>query len=104
MEQQDTQQKRAFEPIEKAKLAMRLVGNPDFEREIDDYVSGKNYDETSINLFKQQIGIQQRLQKEGGRLLSTGGQIVNMVVNALAKGLQDAAARSAGNGGSDGRQ
>ncbi len=94
MEQQETQQKNVFEPIEKAKLAMRLVGNPDFEQELDEYVRGKNYDEASVNLFKQQIGIQQRLQKEGGRLVSTGGQIVSMVFGALAKGLQEAAARN----------
>ena len=94
MEQQEIQQKNVFEPIEKAKLAMRLMGNPDFEQEIDEYVRGKNYDETSVNLFKQQIGIQRRIQQEGGQLLNTGGQIFSMVASAFAKGLQDAAARN----------
>ncbi len=89
MEQQQTQQKKGFEPMEKAKLAMRLVSNPDFEREIDEYVSGKDYDEHSVNYFKHQIAIQQKLQSEGGKLLSTSGQIVSAVVSALANSLKN---------------
>ena len=83
------QQKKSFEPLEKAKLAMRLVSNPDFEKEIDEYVSGKDYDEHSVNHFKHQIAIQQKLQTEGGKLLSTGGQIVSTVVGALANSLKN---------------
>ena len=83
------QKKKGFEPMEKAKLAMRLVGNPDFEKEIDEYVSGKDYDEHSVNYFKHQIAIQQKLQSEGGKLLSTSGQIVSTVVSALANSLKN---------------
>lgn len=85
---QQTQPKKAFEPLEKAQLAMRLVNNPDFEQEIDAYVSGKDYDEHSVNFFKEQIALQQKLQQEGGKLLDTGGQILSLVVNALAKSWQ----------------
>ncbi|NEX13230.1 MAG: hypothetical protein C1941_00740 [Prosthecochloris sp.] len=87
--EQPTQQKKSLEPMEKAKLAMRLVSNPDFESEIDAYVSGKDYDEHSVNYFKHQIAIQQRLQSEGGKLLNTSGQIVSMVVGALANSLNN---------------
>ncbi len=83
------QQKKGFEPLEKAKLAMRLVSNPDFEKEIDEYVSGKDYDEHSVKYFKHQIAIQQKLQSEGGKLLSTSGQIVSAVVGALANTLKN---------------
>lgn len=94
MEQQQTQRKKGFEPLEKAKLAMKLVNNPDFEKEIDEYVSGKGYDEHSVNYFKNQIAIQQKLRAEGGKLLDTSGQIVSMVVNALANSWRDVAARN----------
>jgi len=88
MEQQ-TQQKKGLEPMEKAKLAMKLVSNPDFESEIDAYVSGKDYDEHSVNYFKHQIAIQQKLQFESGKLLNTGGQIVSVVMGALANTLKN---------------
>ena len=89
MEQQQTQQKKGFEPLEKAKLAMRLVSNPDFEKEIDDYVEGKDYDEHSIEYFKHQLAIQQKLQSETGKLLSTSGQIISTVVGAFASSLKN---------------
>ncbi|MCG8341948.1 MAG: hypothetical protein MI684_03825 [Chlorobiales bacterium] len=87
MEQQ-TQQKKGFEPLEKAKLAMRLVNNPDFEKEIDEYVSGKDYDEHSVNYFKHQIAIQQKLQSEGGKLLNTSGQIISAVISAFTNNMR----------------
>ncbi|PWW82837.1 MULTISPECIES: hypothetical protein [Prosthecochloris] len=85
---QQIQPKKTFEPLEKAKLAMRLVNNPGFEKEIDEYVSGKDYDEHSVNFFKKQIALQQKLQQESGKLLDTGGQIFSLVINALAKSWQ----------------
>ncbi len=94
MEQQQPQRKKTFEPLEKAKLAMKLVNNPDFEREIDEYVSGKGYDEHSVNYFKNQIAIQQKLQAEGGKLLDTSGQIVSMVIGALADSWQNTVAKN----------
>lgn len=94
MEQQQTQQKKGFEPLEKAKLAMRLVNNPDFEKEIDDYVSDKDYDEHSVKYFKHQIAIQQKLQSEGGKLLHTSGQIVSTVMNALANSMKNTVERA----------
>ncbi len=89
MEQQEPQPKKQFEPLEKARLAMRLVNSPDFEREIDEYVDGQDYDEQSVNFFKYQIAIQQKLQQEGGKLLDTGGQIASLVMGAFAKSWQN---------------
>ncbi len=89
--EQETQSKKVLEPLEKAKLALRLVSNPDFEKLIDEYVSGKDYDEHSVQYFKHQIAIQQKLQSETGKLLSTSGQIISAVVSALANGIKSQA-------------
>lgn len=94
MEQQQTQQKKGFDPLEKAKLAVRLVSNPDFEKEIDDYVEGKDYDEHSVEYFKHQIAIQQKLQSETGKLLNTSRQIISTVVGAFANSLKNTAEKT----------
>ncbi len=89
--EQELKSKKVLEPLEKAKLALRLVNNPDFEQLIDEYVSGKDYDEHSVQYFKHQIAIQRKLQSETGKLLSTSGQIISAVVSALANGVKNKA-------------
>ena len=88
MENQETGQ-RVLDPIERAKLGLKVFNLPYAEAEevIDDYIYGKNYDQASINYFKDQIATQQHIKEKGAELLVTGGQILRIVTTAFFQNL-----------------
>jgi hypothetical protein len=88
MEQQETGQ-RILDPIERAKLGIKVFNMPFDEAEsiIDDYVYGKNYDQASVDFFKEQVATQQHIKAKGAELLVTGGQILRLVTNAFIQNL-----------------
>jgi hypothetical protein len=88
MEQQQTGQ-RILDPIERAKLGIKVINMPYDQAEalIDDYISGKNYDQASVDYFKDQVATQHHIREKGTELLATGGEIVRLVVNAFIRNL-----------------
>lgn len=88
MEQQETGQ-RILDPIERAKLGLKVFNLPFDEAEavIDDYVSGKNYEPESIEYFKDQVATQQHIKEKGTELLVTGAQILRVVTTAFFQNL-----------------
>lgn len=88
MEQQNTA-RRALDSVEKAKLGIKVFNMPFDEAEevIDGYVSGGDYDPASVELFKEQLDTQRHIQEKSVELLSTGAQIVWLLVNAVVKNM-----------------
>ncbi|MCE1274082.1 MAG: hypothetical protein HGB01_00380 [Chlorobiaceae bacterium] len=88
MEQHETGQ-RILDPIERAKLGIKVFNLPFDEAEaiIDDYVSGKNYDQQSVDYFKDQIATEKNIKSKGAELLITGGEIIRLVTTAFFQNL-----------------
>jgi hypothetical protein len=88
MEQQESGQ-RILDPIERAKLGLKVFNLPYSQAEefIDDYVSGKNYDPASVDYFKDQVATQVHIREKGAEFLVTGGEIIKLVVNSFIKNL-----------------
>jgi len=88
MEQQESGQ-RILDPIERAKLGLKVFNLPYYEAEalIDDYVSGKNYDPASVDYFKDQVATQVHIREKGAEFLVTGGEIVKLVVKSFIRNL-----------------
>ena len=84
MEQQESGQ-RILDPIERAKLGLKVFNLPFNEAEelIDDYVSGGNYDQASVDFFKDQVATQQHIKEKGAELLVTGGQILRLITTSF---------------------
>jgi hypothetical protein len=91
MEQQETGQ-RILDPIERAKLGLKVFSLPFEEAEavIDDYVSGKNYDQQSVDYFKEQVATQNHIKEKGAELLVTGAQILRLVTTSFFQNLPKA--------------
>lgn len=87
--QDSTSGKRILDPVERARLGLQLLDKPLDEAlaAIDSYVAGKDYDQQSVDFFKDQIATQCKIRKEGSELLSTGGKIFSLVVDALSKNI-----------------
>jgi len=88
MEQQNSG-KRALDSIERAKLGIKVFSMPFDEAEavIDAYVSGGDYDPDSVELFKEQLDTQRHIQEKSVELLSTGTEIIRLMVNAFIKNM-----------------
>ncbi|NTU53674.1 MAG: hypothetical protein HGA97_08280 [Chlorobiaceae bacterium] len=88
MEQQASGQ-RILDPIERAKLGLKVFNLPYSQAEvlIDDYVSGKNYDQSTVEYFKDQVATQIHIREKGAELLVTGGEIVKLVAQSFMKNL-----------------
>ncbi|MGB7511498.1 MAG: hypothetical protein WBP54_09455 [Pelodictyon phaeoclathratiforme] len=88
MEQQNSG-KKVLDSIERARLGLRVFSLPFAEAEevIDDYVSGGDYDPACVELFKDQLDTQRHIQEKSVELLSTGAQILRLVVGALIKNI-----------------
>lgn len=88
MEQQHTGQK-ILDPIERAKLGVKVLNMPfsEAEKVIDEYVSGKGYDDASVAYFKDQVATQRHIQEKSAELLATGGEIMRIVATAFMKNL-----------------
>jgi hypothetical protein len=88
MEQQESGQ-RILDPIERAKLGLKVFNLPFDEAEelIDDYVSGKNYDQASVDYFKEQVATQQHIKEKGAELLVTGAQILRVITTSFFQNL-----------------
>ncbi len=88
MEQQESGQK-ALDPIERAKLGLKVFNLPYAEAEvlIDDYVRGKQYDQASVDYFKDQVATQQHIKEKGAELLVTTGQILRLVTTSFFENL-----------------
>ncbi len=95
MEQQNTG-KKSLDSIERAKLGVRVFNLPFDEAEevIDAYVSDGDYDPDSVELFKVQLDTQRHIQEKSVELLSTGAEIVRLVVNAFVKNMPQPANRN----------
>jgi len=93
MEQQSTDGK-VLDSIERAKLGIKVfaMSFDEAEEVIDEYVSEGGYDPASVDLFKDQLATQRFIQHKGAELVSTGGEIIKLVVGALAKNMSKAAA------------
>jgi hypothetical protein len=88
MEQQESGQ-RILDPIERAKLGLKVFNLPFDEAEelIDDYVRGKNYDQASVDYFKDQVATQEHIKQKGAELLVTGGQILRVITTSFFQNL-----------------
>ncbi|ACF42580.1 hypothetical protein [Pelodictyon phaeoclathratiforme] len=88
MEQQNSG-KKVLDSIERARLGLRVFSLPFAEAEevIDAYVSGGDYDPACVELFKDQLDTQRHIQEKSVELLSTGAQILRLVVGALIKNI-----------------
>lgn len=88
MEQQEYGN-RILDPIERAKLGIKVFGLPYDEAEavIDDYVRGKNYDKSSVDYFKDQIATEKHIKEKGAELLLTGSEIIRLVTTAFIQNL-----------------
>ncbi|HWR00509.1 MAG TPA: hypothetical protein VN371_01490 [Chlorobaculum sp.] len=88
MEQQESGL-RILDPIERAKLGLKVFNLPFSEAEvlIDEYVSGMNYDPASVEFFKDQVATQIHIREKGAEFLATGGQIVKLVVTSFFRNL-----------------
>ena len=90
MEQQHNG-KKALDSLERAKLGIKVFSLPFAEAEevIDDYVSGGGYDPDSVELFKDQLDTQRHIQEKSVELVSTGAEIIKLVVGALVKNMPE---------------
>jgi hypothetical protein len=88
MEQQNTGQK-ILDPIERAKLGVKVFNMPfsEAEKVIDEYVSGRNYEAEGVAYFKDQVATQCHIQEKSAELLATGGEIMRLVAAAFMKNL-----------------
>ena len=88
MEQQASGQ-RILDPIERAKLGVKVFNLPYSQAEalIDEYVSGKNYDQASIDFFKDQVATQIHIREKGAELLVTGGEIIKVLSRSFMQNL-----------------
>jgi hypothetical protein len=88
MEQQASGQ-RILDPIERAKLGVKVFNLPYSQAEvlIDEYVSGKNYDQASVDYFKDQVATQIHIREKGAELLVTGGEIVKLITRSFMQNL-----------------
>jgi hypothetical protein len=88
MEQENTGQK-ILDPIERAKLGLKVLNmsREEAEETVDAYISQGNYDQASVDYFKGQIAIQNRIKEKGAELLVSGAQILRLVAMAVAKNL-----------------
>ncbi|AOS82687.1 hypothetical protein BIU88_00040 [Chlorobaculum limnaeum] len=88
MEQQASGQ-RFLDPIERAKLGVKVFNLPYSQAEalIDEYVSGKNYDQASVDLFKDQVATQIHIREKGAELLVTGGEIIKVLSRSFMQNL-----------------
>jgi hypothetical protein len=88
MEQHATGQ-RILDPIERAKLGVKVLNLPYSQAEvlIDEYVSGKNYDQSSVDYFKDQVATQIHIREKGAELLVTGGEIVKLIARSFMQNL-----------------
>ncbi len=88
MEPETTGQK-ILDPIERARLGLKVLNMSAQEAEetIDAYVSQGNYDPASVDYFKGQIAIQNRIKEKGAELLVSGAQILRLVTMAVARNL-----------------
>lgn len=88
MEQQASGQ-RFLDPIERAKLGVKVFNLPYSQAEalIDEYVSGKNYDQASVDYFKDQVATQIHIREKGAELLVTGGEIVKLITRSFMQNL-----------------
>jgi len=57
--------KRILDPVERAKLGMQVINKPLDEALaiVDSYVEGKNYDQSSVNFFKEQVAMQCKIAR-----------------------------------------
>ena len=88
MEQQSSG-KKVLDSFEKAKLGLKVFNMPFAEAEevIDAYVSQDDYDPDCVELFKEQLDTQRHIQEKSVELLSTGSQILRLVVGAFIKNI-----------------
>ncbi len=88
MEQQSNG-KKVLDSFEKAKLGLKVFNMPFAEAEevIDAYVSQDDYDPDCVELFKEQLDTQRHIQEKSVELLSTGSQILRLVVGAFIKNI-----------------
>lgn len=88
MENQESGQ-RILDPIERAKLGLKVFNLPYAEAEeiIEEYVYGKNYDQASVDLFKDQVATQQHIKEKGAELLVTGSQILRLITTSFFQNL-----------------
>jgi len=95
MEQQTTEGK-VLDSIERAKLGIKVfsMSFDEAEEVIDEYVSEGGYDPASVELFKDQLATQRFIQHKGAELVSTSGEIMRLVVGALARNMSKASAPS----------
>ncbi|NTV66568.1 MAG: hypothetical protein HGB06_02585 [Chlorobaculum sp.] len=95
MEQSATGQK-ILDPIERAKLGVKVLNLPYSQAEvlIDEYVSGKNYDQASVDYFKDQVATQIHIREKGAELLVTGGEIVKLIARSFMQNLPKTINRS----------
>ena len=87
--EQNSSGQRILDPIERAKLGVKVFNLPYNQAEalIDDYVSGKNYDQASIDFFKDQVATQIHIREKGAELLITGGEIIKLVTRSFMQNL-----------------
>jgi hypothetical protein len=88
MENQETGQ-RFLDPIERAKLGLKVfnLSYAEAEEVIDDYIYGKNYDQASVDYFKDQLATQNHIKEKGAELLVTGGQILRLITTSFFQNL-----------------
>lgn len=80
---------RILDPIERAKLGVKVFNLPYSQAEdlIDDYVRGKNYDQASVDFFKDQVATQIHIREKGAELLVTGGEIFRLVTRSFMQNI-----------------
>jgi hypothetical protein len=95
MEQQASGQ-RILDPIERAKLGVKVFNLPYSQAEafINEYVSGKNFDQASVEFFKDQVATQIHIREKGAELLVTGGEIVKVIARSFMNNLPKSLDRS----------
>ncbi|TCD47742.1 hypothetical protein [Chlorobium sp. N1] len=86
MEQQASA-KKILDPIERAKLGVKVFNMPysEAERVIDEYVAKGDYDKASVDFFKDQVATQSHIVEKGSELLATGSEILRVVAGAVVK-------------------
>lgn len=91
--QQNESGQKILDPIERAKLGLKVFNLPYSQAEalIDEYVRGKNYDQASVDHFKDQVATQINICEKGADLLVTGGEIVKLVAGSVIKNLPKSA-------------
>ncbi len=98
MEQQSSGRK-VLDSFERAKLGLQVFNMPFAEAEevIDAYVSQGDYDPACVELFKEQLDTQRHIQEKSVELLSTGTQILRLVVGAFIKNIPQSSSGSTSN-------